>query len=368
MTRPLRIVCAIHGLSGGGAEHLLAGLASRLAERHEVTLLTLAAVESDRYAVGPRVHRRGLDLISESHSLWQAVRANGLRVRALRRAVRELQPDVVISFCDQFNIVMSLALVGLQIPLIVSEMTDPRFHPLPRIWRGLRPWAYRRATAAVAISAASQPTVSGFHGRGARLIPPAVDEPPPELAVDRPPAGRFRLAALGRLAREKRWDWLLRAFAELADEFPEWDLEIAGDGPLRGELQQLIEDLGLCARARLRGRIPEIWSFLQGASAWALTSEYEGTPVALLEALRMGLPTISVRSDSGIGEVIRADENGLLVAADLGSFVAGLRRLLASTDLRERLSAAGPLTAAQYDWDTFVRRYEELAYECVADR
>ncbi|MFM7846467.1 MAG: glycosyltransferase family 4 protein, partial [Planctomycetota bacterium] len=83
MTRPLRIVCAIHGLSGGGAEHLLAGLASRLAERHEVTLLTLAAVESDRYAVGPRVHRRGLDLISESHSLWQAVRANGLRVRSL---------------------------------------------------------------------------------------------------------------------------------------------------------------------------------------------------------------------------------------------------------------------------------------------
>jgi glycosyltransferase involved in cell wall biosynthesis len=346
---------------------LLAGLASRLAERHEVTLLTLASVESDRYGVGPRVRRWGLDLISDSHSLGQAVRANGRRVGALRRAVRELRPDVVISFCDQFNIVLSLALVGLRIPLIVSEMTDPRFHPLPRIWRWLRPWAYRRATAAVAISAASQPTVSGFHGRAARLIPPAVDEPPRELVADRPPAGRFRLAALGRLAREKRFDWLLKAFAELASEFPDWDVEIAGDGPLRSELDQLILDLGLAGRARLRGRIPEIWSFLRGASAWALTSEYEGTPVALLEALRVGLPTICVRSDSGIGEVIRAEENGLLVDADRASFVVGLRRLLASGDLRERLAAAGPLTAAQYSWETFVGRYEKLVSECIGE-
>jgi GalNAc-alpha-(1->4)-GalNAc-alpha-(1->3)-diNAcBac-PP-undecaprenol alpha-1,4-N-acetyl-D-galactosaminyltransferase len=368
MSQRLRIVCAIHGLSGGGAEHLMAGLASRLSERHDVTLLTLANVTTDRYSVSPAVHRRALDLVSQSDTFVEGLRANWCRLRGLRRAVCEVRPDVVIAFCDQLNIAISLALTGMHTPLIVAEMTDPRFHPLPRVWRWLRPWAYRRATAAVAISEASRATVTKFHGRAARLIPPAVDEPPTEIVVDHPATGRFRLAALGRLAAEKRFDWLIRAFAELSAEFPDWDLEIAGDGPLRGELEQLIGDLKQASRIRLRGRIPEVWGFLSGATAWAMTSRYEGTPVALLEALRLGLPTLSLKCDSGIGELIRSEENGLLVDAEPASLVAGLRRLLSSGELRQRLSQAAPATAAQYNWDTFVQRYEELACECLSRR
>ena len=365
MSERLRILCAIHGLSGGGAEHLMAGLASRLAARHDVTLVTLAPVELDVYPVAASVRRVGLELTGKSRWLGEAIWANMRRLRGLRRVVRDECPQVVIAFCDQLNTAISLSMVGLSVPLIVSEMTDPRFHPLPRMWRWIRPWAYRHATAAVAISAASLPIVSQLHGRPARLIPPAVDHPPETIKPDLPSNGRRRLASLGRLAREKRHDWLIRAFGELAAEFPDWDLEIAGDGPMRDELRQLILTMGLESRVRLRGRIPEIWGFLAGASAWALTSKYEGTPVALLEALRVGVPAIAVRSDSGLEELMVDERNGLLVEAEMKSLVVGLRRLLSDDALRLRLSVAGPATAAGYDWSAFVGRYEDLARECV---
>ena len=102
----LRIALVIHALKGGGAERLMSQLASRWAEAgHDVHLITLATAATDAYPLDARVVRHGLDLMRDSQNRLQGAIANFNRVHKLRRQLRKLDPDFILSFCDRMNIV-----------------------------------------------------------------------------------------------------------------------------------------------------------------------------------------------------------------------------------------------------------------------
>ncbi len=140
----MRITCIIHSLAGGGAERVLAGLASALTERlHQVTLITLDDGRQDRHAVSALVRRVSLDLMRPSRGRWSAVTANTRRIARLRRAVVRSRPEAVLSFCDRTNVLTLLALAGMSLPVIVSERSNPAAQQLPWPWSALRPRLYR---------------------------------------------------------------------------------------------------------------------------------------------------------------------------------------------------------------------------------
>ena len=105
----MRVICCIHSLSGGGAEHLMAGFASRLSQSHEVTLITLGRSADDLYDLDTNVERVDLDLMRNSASPLHGFYNNYRRITALRKAIRERRPEVVISFCDLINVMTVLA-------------------------------------------------------------------------------------------------------------------------------------------------------------------------------------------------------------------------------------------------------------------
>lgn len=355
----MKIACCIHSLSGGGAEHLMAGFANRLADSHDVTLVTLSTSDNDLYEVSQHVKRIGLDLMRPSPSPLHGLLNNYRRVRALKRTLRTLQPNVVVSFCDQINVMTVLACRRLKLPVIAAEMSDPRFHQMPKLWGSLRPFAYRRAAEVTAVSQASLPTVSQLRGKPAVFIPPAVDAPE-HSTEDLPAAGRHRLVSLGRLSEEKRFDMLIDAFSQVASEFPLWDLEIAGSGPCEERLLGQINTRDLRSRVRLRGRIPVVWDFLAGSDLFASSSLYEGTPVSVLEAMKVGLPVIAVDCDSGINEVVRSGQNGLLTENSVAGLAAGLQKLMRDNELRHQCGVEAKSTAADYSWDRFIDDYVKL--------
>ena len=355
----MRVICCIHSLSGGGAEHLMAGFASRLSQSHEVTLITLGRSADDLYALDTNVERVDLDLMRNSASPLHGLYNNYRRITALRKAIRERRPEVVISFCDLINVMTVLACRGLSVPVIVAEMSDPRFHRLSQPWATLRPFAYRRASAVTAVSLASLPAVSKFHGREAIHIPPAVD-PPAFKSEDPPLPGRHRLVSLGRLSEEKRFEMMIQAFAKVAERFPDWDLEIAGAGPCHEQLNQMIDAESLDDRVRLRGRIEDVWSFLQGSEFFVSSSRYEGTPVSVLEAMTIGLPIVAVDCDSGINEVVTPDRNGILTENSISGLAAGLEKMIRDHHFRKRCSQFSEVAALNYSWDRFVQRYTEV--------
>ncbi|QDS89224.1 GalNAc-alpha-(1-_4)-GalNAc-alpha-(1-_3)-diNAcBac-PP-undecaprenol alpha-1,4-N-acetyl-D-galactosaminyltransferase [Rosistilla ulvae] len=363
----MRITCAIHSLTGGGAERVMAGLANRMAVEHAVTLITLDAAGEDRYQCDETVERIGLDQMSESGSIFQAIASNRRRIAAIRNAVAASKPDVVLSFCDKMNILTLAACKPLAVPVVVSERTQPAHQPIGRFWETLRRWHYPRAAACIVQTSAAGRAVSAWTSAATTIIPVAIDPPDTNRIVDDVDRRKKTLVSVGRLSQEKQIDRLIDAFGRLPESLIDWKLKIYGDGPQRPALAQQIQTLRLTERAELCGWCDDVGAVLAKAGAFALTSRYEGFPNALLEAMASGVPSLSVDCDSGPGEIIDDGQTGLLVEQDdPAALSAGLARLLADRDLRQRLSDAGRSVVDRYSWDRFVQAYLDVLRSVTA--
>jgi glycosyltransferase involved in cell wall biosynthesis len=179
--------------------------------------------------------------------------------------------------------------------------------------------------------------------------------------------GRPYVYAMGRLVAEKGFDLLLEAVAKASCR--DYDLLLAGSGPLEGELATHRDRLGLSDRVHLIGRKDhaEVVSLLLGAEAFVLPSRAdEGLPVVIAEALTAGCPIVATRS-GGTPEVIEDGVNGLLL--DRGD-LAGLRRrldeIMGDAALRARLQAGTRAVAPRVQWPTIARQYVEAYRHVVA--
>lgn len=359
-TSARRLTLLIHSLAGGGAERVFSMLANHwAAQGHTVTLMTLDRVENDLYPLDPRVRRIGLDLLRESHNAWQAVRNNWTQIRQLRRAVRQSRPERIVSFIEAMNITALLACRGLDGGVIIAERTDPRHHPVGRIWSRLRRWTYPRCRALVVQTEAVREWMRPMlRGRPIHVIPNAV--PPVENSSrNRSQDGRHRILAMGRLARVKGFDLLIRAFAPVADRFPDWTLEILGEGPERASLQRLIEESRLRDRVILRGWMADPTPCLRQGDFFVLPSRYEGFPNALLEAMACGLPAVSFDIESGPREIIRHEIDGLLIPAeDVEALASALQRLMSDAELRQRLAAQAAKVTERFSPKRFFQQWD----------
>jgi glycosyltransferase involved in cell wall biosynthesis len=160
------------------------------------------------------------------------------------------------------------------------------------------------------------------------------------------PAGGFVIGAVGRLAKQKGHEYLLKAMASLPPGIRESHLVIAGEGPLRDSLERQIEELGLRRRVRLAGYIREMDEFLSMIDLYVLPSLFEGLPMSLLEAMQAGKPVVAAAVD-GVPEVIASGEEGLLVPpGDIPSLAEAIGSLIRDSRKRERMALAGKKAVA----------------------
>lgn len=357
---PLNIVCVIHSLRGGGAERVMAGLASRLAGRnHAVTLVLLDDGRSDRHCVAPDVKLVPLDLMRDSTSFSQRIGGNAARVRGLRKAISDTNPDVVLSFCDKTNLIVLVATIMTKTPVVVAERSDPVQQRLSPTWEFLRRRLYPRAAAVVALTDTSAASLQPLARRPVSVIASAV-EPGSGHRVHADADMRNLVLGVGRLEWEKGFDRLIRAFAAATASRPEWTLRILGDGSQLAELQSLTESLGVSDRVAFPGWVDETATEYAQASVFALPSRYEGFPSALMEAMSEGVPCVSVDCESGPRAVIRNSDEAILVADQTDALTGGLERLMSDEVLRQRLSKAAPIVSRRFGWDAMTDGYEQI--------
>ncbi|MCC9658033.1 glycosyltransferase [Rhodopirellula halodulae] len=360
----MKIACVIHSLDGGGAERVMAGLSSRLAQRsHSVTLITLDDGLNDRHEVDSGVQRVSLDVLStpqQPTSLWT-------RARELRRAITHDRCDVVLSFCDATNWLTLLATIGLGLPVVVSERSDPRHQSLGRARESLRQRLYPRAASVVCLSQDVATTLRARMKCHTRVIPSAVEAPPNVATSGNQPSSSSqtcqRLVAVGRLETEKGFDRLLRALHQLPSDAPEWHLTIHGEGSQRSSLQTLSSELQLDERVVFPGWTRPIWHAYQQADWFVLPSRYEGFPSALLEAMACSTAVVAVDAAGSIREVIEHGQNGWLVANDEAALRDGLLHCLRDPRLRDHLATQAAAVVERYGWDAMVDAYETCLRE-----
>lgn len=333
----------------------------------EVSLLTMAGPTQEVFfAPDRRIDLQNLDLYRPSRGVRDALAGNIRRIRVLRAAIRSRQPDVVLSFMVETNVLVILATLGCRIPVIVQEHTDPSLHDLPRPWRLLRYVTYPLAASVVALSASALAALGPARGPRGNVVPNPVMPPPPRLL---PPSDPPVIVAIGRLVPEKGFDLLLRAFATVAASRDDWRLEIWGEGPERVALEQLRDSLGLSNRATLPGRTHDPYQALRRASLFVMSSRREGFPTALGEAMSCGLPVISSDCPSGPRQLVRDGIDGLLVPPeDVEALAAGMDLLIRDRDLARRLAHRAPEVVERFARSAVLERWDAIFSEASGRR
>ncbi len=353
-----RVLLVSASLEGGGAERQLAELANYWAARQvPVTFVTWTGADvGDFYRLHPSVHRVHLNMVCDARGLFRRVTFNVRRIRSLRRVLRTVKPTAVLSFLTETNVLTILASLGLRTRLVISERANPAFDTtVPRFWSVLRKALYSRSYAVVAQTNAAAEWIARNCGARTSVIP--------NVLRALPTAEREReslIVAVGRLAHQKGFDLLVRAFSQVAADFPGWSVAILGEGQERSSLLQLCSELGVSDRVVLAGQVADVDSWLARAAVVVQPSRFEGFPNALLEAMGMGTAVISADCPSGPSDLIENGINGRLVPMeDVEALAAALRQLLSSADVRARFGREAARVRERFHEDRIMPQWNQ---------
>jgi glycosyltransferase involved in cell wall biosynthesis len=389
--RPLRILRVIARLNVGGPALHVSYLTRGLDERGYETTLVAGSVSEGEGSMDYAVREQGIEPVWVPQLQRDVEPGADLgAVRELRRLIRDLRPDIVHTHTAKAGAVGRLAAVsaGRARPRLLLHtfhghvlrgyFDEGRTRGYRAVERGLA----RVSDALVAVSPQVRDDLVELGVAPAerfeviRLgldldarVSAAPGAGPRERERHGIPADAFVVGWLGRMTEIKRVDDLLRAFGRVAADVPRAHLLLAGDGPLRAQLEAEAVSLGIDERTHFVGLQQDVAPVYAACDVVALCSANEGTPVSLIEALAAGVPVVST-DVGGVGDVVRADETGLLVpAGDVPALGDALARLADDEALHARLAAEAPADVrARYSVERLVDDVDELYRRLLAEK
>jgi len=363
----MRVSMVIPSLGPGGAEKVMSLLACEfVAGGIDTNLVTVLGRESDDFYSVPGVSRVSLNLGGASQGKLQAVFENIKRLRALLRTLRDQRPNVVISFLTEANILSFLAAKALRVPVVLSEHTDSSRYPLGAEWKLLRRLIYPFSDCVVVPNT----YIAEQFGRRIRsriqVIPNPIDTRHDIHRVERKSSEKVILT-IGRMTVEKNHKMLLDAFARMRETVCGWKLVIVGDGPLRSETEAYTRHIGLEKDVHFPGLVSDPWAkYANECDIFVLCSDYEGFPMALCEAMSVGLPVISTRYHEGTEELITDGKSGMLVpVGDVVALASAMVSLAHSNSLRRSVGREATGIREKYGLSTVVTRWVELCERLI---
>lgn len=347
----MKIMFATTRLSYSGAPKMMAWIANQMAAKgHEVHLVTFYSEEQARL-LHENVTMTSLQVTQSRNRFVRNTTGMLMTLCRLHKQVLKIKPDVFVSFLDSAGTTyVPIGRLFTKSKIVSSERADP----------------YARRGVATTIRLFFMRFAHGtvFQTNGAKcyfakrkkiynnsiVIPNPVVTSEKILAMQKNiPAYGERdkiIVTVGRLSlHQKRQDILLDAFKIFLEKNQGYTLVMYGDGPDRAKIQAMIDERGLTGKAVLAGRTDRVEDMIFYAAAFVLTSDYEGIPNALIEAMSVGVPSVSTDcSPGGAALLIRDGENGFLVPRGDAELIANKLSLIVNDAVvSEKLSKNGPV-------------------------
>lgn len=285
-------------------------------------------------------------------------------VRAIRSLCKMWKPDVIISFYNDIAALTAVAITGLHIPLIYSERNDPNRVNQRKIDKIYRKIVEHRADKFVFQTTGAQKYYpENVQKRSVVILNPLdmTGFPTHDFDVE-----KKEIVTVGRLEPQKNQKLLIDAFSALSRDFPDYTLIIYGEGSLRKELENFIESKGLKGRVLLPGSKNNVQEYIKDASLFVLSSDYEGIPNALIEAMAIGLPCVSTDcSPGGARELIDDGENGAIVeCGNANELAMTMIRLLADRGSARKIGTNAKKICTRVDKNLICNGWLDLIRNC----
>lgn len=326
-------------LGGGGAERVVSVLSSELAKTSKVTVLAYYKAEEE-YDRSSDVNVVYMTKDGDSYDGMNYYH----RLTNIRRIIKREDPDYVIPFLSQVCMQVTVALLGTKYKVIQTVRNDPATLPASKIVRVFRDRLVKHSYKTIVQNENQKDYFpKSWHKKIFVLFNPVSEELLSN--VWEPNTEEYIICGVGRLDTQKNFPLLIDSFLQGISNMPNAVLRIYGDGPLAKELQQYINKTGLSDRIILMGRTTDIGSVYKKASLFVLSSDYEGMPNALIEAMAVGVPCIATDCPTGPSDLIRSGENGLLVPMrNVDAMASAMAKMYMDTDRCKKISSKAKQT------------------------
>ena len=346
------ILFLISSIGGGGAERVACRLVSEFVENNNVYLMYFQEKENTYY-ISPKVNLISFSKIHQEYINKGCYIKNMklLRIIEIEKIRRKYNINITISFLHQPNI-LNVTAGGCELK-ICSERNDPEGKGID--YFNEMTSAYEKADKVVFQTNYSKNKYS-FQIRNKSVIIPN----PICVTCLADKRSKKKIVGVGRLVPQKNHELLIKSFSIFHKIHNEYILEIYGIGPLLDELKLLVKQLGLKNYIYFNGFSNDVHEKIKDAEQFVFSSNFEGMPNALMEAMMMGLPCISTNC-SGVSEIIEHEKNGILVEkGDVEGLAREMIRLCENNELREKIGKNAKIKAEEWKLDKIVQKWEAL--------
>lgn len=357
-----KILFYINTLERGGAERVLCNLANQFIKKGYITFFVTSYWTKDEYQLDENVERYNLD----EHNRENFLSKNVIRIKNLKKIIKKVKPDVIISFLPESIFRVILVTMTMHIPIVISVRNDPQKEYACRSYKLLARMLYMKADWIVFQTEEAKKWFSPKIQKKSSIILNQVDE---KFFMSKKEDEEY-YCALGRLVEQKNYPMMIKVFSKFVSKYPSEKLYIYGEGILKKELQKLIKIQGMENNIFLKGLTSNPQDILARAKGFIITSDYEGMPNTLLEAMAVGIPVIATDCPCGGPKmVIKNDENGILIpVGDEEALFKALVKVENDKIFRKKIGGKARMYANCYRPDIIFEEWEDIVKKVTVQR
>lgn len=351
----MKIIIVIPKFAVAGAEIMAENLSYGLRDcGHEVVVISLYDYKS---VITERIAQHGIKLIY----LNKTTGADFKTVEQLRAIFRQEHPNVVHTHLYTLSYVY-LASVGLRVRIVhtVHNVADKEVNKKKQI---IQKWLFKsKRVIPVSISPIVRDSIVRLYKLEYTDVPMIFNGIDLKRVI---PKENYELTSegkvvhVGRFSEQKNHKRLVDAFELVLQEYPTCKLLLIGIGDLEEKIKDYVKMKGMSNSVEFLGLIDNVYPFMSDADIFVLSSDYEGMPITLIEAMATGLPIVATNV-GGIPDVISKEKTGILTNTSLNELACGIKRFLQSKMLREKYGKAAMIESQKFSVDNMTSQYLEV--------
>ena len=343
----------------GGAERVISIISNYLIEKYDVVIVTNIN-DISYYKLNNNIKYINLDKSIQNNTVQKIYRKIGyIRTSRLKKIILKEKPNVILSFLPEPSFRILSLKKKLNIPIIVSDRNDPNIEYKNPIVNKIMRNLYKKADGFVFQTSDAKDYMKNIVKCRNIIIPNPIAS---DFIVECYKGTRKKtIVTVGRLTKQKNHKLLIDAFKKIVNVHPEYELYIYGDGDLKANLEKYIVDNNLNKKVILKGITNDLKNEIYNAGMFVLSSDYEGMPNVLMEAMALGLPCISTDcSGGGARFLMKNNINGILIPTnDVDSMSEAINRIIDDNEYARNLGKQANISLKKYDTNLICKKWEE---------